>query len=127
MLRFSDRMFHRGYRQVRVGKISGRTPWYVVLKSYRTSQEADRDKFRQKLQRITPDNPIIMEEHRVVRRDGFIGWQQWWDRGIYDDKQNLIEYQSVGRDISPFLRICPALFDTGGSFRWGRHILSLTG
>jgi PAS domain S-box-containing protein len=53
-----------------------------------------------KLARLSPENPIDVDEHRVVRPDGTIGWQQWSDRAFYDEHGNLIGYQSVGRDIT---------------------------
>ena len=32
--------------------------------------------------------------------DGSIRWQRWSDRAIFDDQGIVIEYQSVGRDIT---------------------------
>ena len=32
--------------------------------------------------------------------DGETRWQRWSDRAIFDDKGSLVEYQSVGRDIT---------------------------
>ena len=43
---YSDRMFHQGYRDVRVGKVNGRTGWYVVLKKYKTLSSARQGKTR---------------------------------------------------------------------------------
>ncbi len=42
----------------------------------------------------------ISHEHQVIKSDGEIRWQQWVNRGIFDDQGILIEYQSVGRDIT---------------------------
>jgi len=38
--------------------------------------------------------------HRVIRPDGSIGWQEWTDHAIRDKDGKLIEFQSVGRDIT---------------------------
>lgn len=38
--------------------------------------------------------------HRVIRADGTIGWNEWIDTPIRDKNGEIIEYQSVGRDIT---------------------------
>ena len=49
---------------------------------------------------LTPDHPIDMIEHRIIMPDGMIRWQRWSDRAIFDPSGTVIEYQSVGRDIT---------------------------
>ena len=49
---------------------------------------------------ITRETPVASAENRVVDKDGQLHWFQWTDRGIFDEQGTLIEYQSVGRDIS---------------------------
>lgn len=46
---------------------------------------------------IQPERSI---EHRIIMPEGDIRWQEWIDRGIYDQDGNLVEIQSVGRDIT---------------------------
>ena len=36
----------------------------------------------------------------MIFPDGSVRWQRWVDRAIYDDTGNIVEYQSVGRDIT---------------------------
>ena len=38
--------------------------------------------------------------HRVIKPDGSIGWQEWTDQPIRDETGKLVEFQSVGRDIT---------------------------
>ena len=45
-------------------------------------------------------HPVGTVEHRVVKPDGTIGWQQWTNRMISDDERQTVEFQSVGRDIT---------------------------
>lgn len=45
---YSDRLFSQGYRDVRVGKISGRDNWYVMVKKYSSLGSARQDKDRLK-------------------------------------------------------------------------------
>ncbi|MEP7137414.1 MAG: PAS domain S-box protein, partial [Chloroflexota bacterium] len=40
------------------------------------------------------------EIHRVTKPDGTIGWQEWTDQALRDESGNLIEIQSVGRDVT---------------------------
>lgn len=50
---------------------------------------------------ISKKNPAATYEHRVIAPNGEIRWQQWTDRGIFDDSTGrLAEFQSVGSDIT---------------------------
>jgi PAS domain S-box-containing protein len=61
----------------------------------------DRRRVRDHFRSLTPEGPSGTIEHRIVMPDGEIRWQQWNDRAIFDSSNQLIEYQSVGRDITP--------------------------
>jgi PAS domain S-box-containing protein len=39
-------------------------------------------------------------EHRVVRLDGNLGWQQWTDHAIRNAEGSVVEFQGIGRDIT---------------------------
>ncbi len=60
----------------------------------------DRALVRQNIASLTPEQPSSTVEHRVIARDGAVRWQQWTDRAIFNDCGKVIEYQSVGRDIT---------------------------
>ena len=59
---------------------------------------------RDNLASITPDRPVATCEHQVVAPGGEIRWQQWTDRGFFDQQGRVVEYQSVGRDITELKR-----------------------
>lgn len=59
----------------------------------------DQRRIQQLLACLTPENPSVTNEHRSLVADGSMVWQEWTDRAIFDDDGNVIEYQSVGRDI----------------------------
>jgi len=59
------------------------------------------------LQRVTEElammsfiNPVVTIENRVFSANGEVRWMQFSNRGVFDEQQQLIEIQSVGRDIS---------------------------
>jgi len=60
----------------------------------------DRDRVYQRIQKISQAHPISTDEHRVINPDGSISWQRWTDRGFFDEQGKLVEYQSVGVDVT---------------------------
>jgi PAS domain S-box-containing protein len=58
---------------------------------------------------LTITNPSAIDTHRIIMPDGTIRWQRWSDRAIFDKKGSVIEYQSVGRDITENKRTEDAL------------------
>ncbi|BAY73987.1 diguanylate cyclase with PAS/PAC and GAF sensors [Nostoc linckia NIES-25] len=48
---------------------------------------------------ISVENPVVTFENRVIACQE-IRWAQWNVRGIFDNQGNLVELQSVGRDIT---------------------------
>jgi PAS domain S-box-containing protein len=64
--------------------------------------EEDRPRVMSELASLTPQNPAITTEHRVVRPDRTLAWNQWTNRAIFDDNDVCRGYQSVGRDITEF-------------------------
>ncbi len=49
---------------------------------------------------ITPEHPVMDIDQRIIMPDSSIRWQRWSDRAIFDSNGKVIEYQSVGRDIT---------------------------
>jgi len=62
--------------------------------------EEDRGLIRSHFASLTRNNPIGTVEHRIILPDDSIRWHQWIDRAIFDESGALVEYQSVGRDIT---------------------------
>ncbi|QQS35429.1 MAG: PAS domain S-box protein [Ignavibacteriales bacterium] len=62
--------------------------------------EKDKEKFDQSLLLLSPDNPLNIIEVRAVLPYGEVKWQQWTNKALFDKSGNIIEYQSVGRDIT---------------------------
>jgi diguanylate cyclase (GGDEF)-like protein/PAS domain S-box-containing protein len=79
----------------------GGTPEEFIGKSFigRVAPE-DRDYYEQRLAGLGREQPTGTVEHRVLRPGGEVRWQQWTDTAIFDAEGNVVEYQSVGRDIT---------------------------
>ncbi len=45
-------------------------------------------------------NPVAEQEHRVIAPNGDVRWQRWINRAIFDAHGAIVEFQSVGRDVS---------------------------
>jgi PAS domain S-box-containing protein len=62
--------------------------------------EEDRNKVNNQISRLDKENSTVTTEHRVIAQGGSIRWQQWTNRAIFDEQDNIIEYQAVGRDVT---------------------------
>ena len=72
---------------------------------------------RRALARVTPDHPVAEVEHRVIFTPGAARWMHWTNRGIFDDAGRLVEYQSIGRDITDRKRAEEALRQSEANYR----------
>ncbi|NJP05736.1 MAG: diguanylate cyclase [Chloroflexaceae bacterium] len=52
------------------------------------------------IEQLTPEQPVQRVEHRMIDARGQIGWVEWTERALYDQRGQLIEFQAVGRDIT---------------------------
>ncbi|MEO8394436.1 MAG: PAS domain S-box protein, partial [Chloroflexota bacterium] len=52
------------------------------------------------LRSLTAENPVMTSENRGYMPDGSVRWHQWRDHAIIDENGKIIEYQSVGKDIT---------------------------
>jgi len=61
----------------------------------------DRHAVAEKISRLTSGEISSETEiHKVIRPDGSIGWQEWTDQAILDEFGQVVEFQSVGRNIT---------------------------
>lgn len=91
-LTFANRAYSRQYEK---------TPEEIVGASLLNMiPESDQDRAKAHVLALNKDRPVATSEHRSVLPDGSVSWQQWVDRVIFDDEDNIIEYQGVGRDIT---------------------------
>jgi PAS domain S-box-containing protein len=60
----------------------------------------DAKKMKEHIKALTPKNPVASIDHRIIMPSGEIRWQRWSDRAIFDKNGHVVEYQTVGRDIT---------------------------
>jgi PAS domain S-box-containing protein len=74
-------------------ELLGRTFWTFI-------PPAEHQALRDFLASITLDHPVAPRELEVLAPGGELRWQQWSDRGLFDARGRVVEYQAVGRDIT---------------------------
>jgi PAS domain S-box-containing protein len=54
---------------------------------------------------IVPASPLATREVNVAREGEPPRWQQWRDRGFFDERGQVVEYQAVGCDVTDRKRV----------------------
>jgi PAS domain S-box-containing protein len=81
----------------------------IIGKTYQSLvHPEDRHKITQLLNSLNLKNPVGHIEYRVIVNEE-IRWMQWSYRQIFDEQENLLDLQSVGRDIGDRVRAEQAL------------------
>jgi PAS domain S-box-containing protein len=62
--------------------------------------EENHKQIEKHLTSFSRENPVAEQEHRVIAPNGDIRWQKWTNRAIFDANGAIVEFQSVGRDVS---------------------------
>lgn len=60
----------------------------------------DSERLRRAMAGLSPEHPVSKVEQRKIASDGSLAWQQWNNRGIFDERGRLVEIQAVGQDIT---------------------------
>jgi len=60
----------------------------------------DMPAFREAVANLTPEEPTFSDEYQVTLKSGERVWQEWIERGIFDEAGKLVEVQSIGRDVT---------------------------
>ncbi|HPJ38312.1 MAG TPA: histidine kinase dimerization/phosphoacceptor domain -containing protein [Spirochaetota bacterium] len=59
----------------------------------------EKEEIKRTFSSLNMANPVVSYEHRV-EKGGETRWQHWIDQALFDHEGNLVEYQSVGQDIT---------------------------
>lgn len=60
----------------------------------------DKKELLEFIKSANPDNPIKTRIQKITKSDGKILWVEWRRRALFDEKGELYEIQSVGRDVT---------------------------
>jgi PAS domain S-box-containing protein len=61
--------------------------------------ESEHQEVKDHFESLNKDNHVITYEHQVISPDGE-RWQRWIDQALFDEYDNVIEYQSIGMDLT---------------------------
>jgi PAS domain S-box-containing protein len=59
-----------------------------------------RDKVKAHFDALNQQAPMQIYEYRLEDAEGRVYWEEWTNRALYDEQGHLMEYQSIGRDIT---------------------------
>ncbi|WP_323251333.1 EAL domain-containing protein [Spirulina sp. CCNP1310] len=85
--------------------------------NFANTDDLSQEQTLKRLSQLTPDQPTFMAVNRDRRRGGEEGWTQWLNQGIFNAQGELIEVQSVGRDITALKQAETALQESEMLFR----------
>ncbi len=60
----------------------------------------EQKRFRKKLAKLTPTNPVFTDEFYTISSDDEECWETWTDRGIFNKNGELKEIQAFGQEIT---------------------------
>jgi PAS domain S-box-containing protein len=83
--------------------------------------EEARDAVRDRYLSLTHDNPSVTYEHQVLGPQGQMRWQEWTDRALFDDHGKVIEFQSLGRDVTERREMIRRIRESEERFRLALH------
>jgi PAS domain S-box-containing protein len=58
------------------------------------------DVIREMMDSLSLAKPVVETENRAVLANGEVSWQHWIGRAMFNEHNELVEYQVVGRDIT---------------------------
>ena len=70
-----------------------------------TLEKPVRKAFEEAIKKLTVKNPTRRYIAHILLPSGEKRWQEWTDRAYFDEKGHVVEYQSVGRDITQLKEI----------------------
>jgi PAS domain S-box-containing protein len=66
---------------------------------------------------LTQEKPMVTYDHQVITPDGANRWQRWTDRALFDEQGHVVEYQSIGSDITEQKQAVDELLESEERYR----------
>ncbi len=78
---------------------------------------------------LSPDNPVVVYEHRVILPGEQIRWQQWSDRALFAQAGNSLTAPRTGDQTEPAAQLPAHAFQNPGfdAARWGSPVPKIPG
>lgn len=67
--------------------------------------QTDHARTLERIRALGPENQVAVYEQVFARPDGSACWLHWTDRALFDERGEIVEIQSVGRDITALKRV----------------------
>ena len=62
--------------------------------------QEEQEVIKQKYLALSQENSFVTYEYKTIDSTGKVNWQRWTDRALFNEKGEILEYQSVGEDIT---------------------------
>ena len=79
--------------------------------------EEDQERVTQHVSSFSVNNPEGMIDYRLIMPDGQIRWFRWNNYARFNDENEIIEYISVGKDITDLVQTIKVLKESEKSYR----------
>ena len=86
-------------------RLVGKSSDELVGHKYSLTFPEDLARVKSELSRLSPVNPVVTVENRILTSTGEVRWCQFVHRALFDGSGTLIETQSVARDITEHKRL----------------------
>ena len=84
----------------------GRTAQELIGTNFlKEAHPEDRNLVLRKIGQLSPSCPVLSDRHPVRQTDGTSRWEEWTDRGFFNEDGQLVEIQSAGRDVTEDMMI----------------------
>lgn len=99
----------------------GKTAEELKERNYSFADEKSIQEYIDQLRSLTPSNPSVTNLHLIENAQGEPRWILWSETGIFDEKGNLTEILSLGKDVT---RMKEAQEEIGNQKRFNEGILN---
>jgi PAS domain S-box-containing protein len=84
---------------------------------YKYIHPDDQEKTWENIKALSRENPLGINEERVILPNGEMRWWQWSNQALFDDEGKVAEFQAVGRDITERVKTEQKLQESEQRFR----------
>ena len=72
----------------------------VGLNFFNILNDSQKSALLQTMASLSKTTPVQIHEYKIIAPNGEVRWQRWTNRALFDSKENIIAFQSIGDDIT---------------------------